>query len=259
MIAALPLCALLGAADAGAPPAPARTAEAILDDYARAIGGPQAWKRHKSVSMKRRLEVKGMQISGTEDRYATANGRWIVMTDLVGLGHFQQGFDGKNLWSEDPINGLRILEGAEAEEAKVDGTWDAELRLKDLYPEVKTVPPPSAPPPGHRYECVQLGGKLAKPAVACFDAQTHLRVFQKGVHATPQGDVPYTVTFSDWREVDGMKVPYSEDMVAGPMSFVDTLTELKFDQKRDPKLFALPKAGQAKKKASKPTAAKPAE
>src|SRR5205814_3172315 len=115
------------------------------------------------------------------------------------------------------------------EEAKVDATWNADLQLKRRYQTVRAVPPPEPAPAGRRYECVELVAKLAKPSIACFDAETHLRTYQKGAHASPLGDVPYKTVFSDWREVEGMKIPYSEEMVAGPVTLLAQVTELKFD------------------------------
>jgi hypothetical protein len=218
-----------------------RSPDAVLDDYVKALGGEEAWKRHKTAHMKRTLEVQGMQIAGTEERYATDADKTLSVTTIGGMGSFRQGSDGKVAWSQDPINGLRILEGAEAEEAKVDASWNADLRMKKLYPKIRAVAPPEPPPPGRRYECIELVPKLAKPAIACFDAETHLRAIQKGTHATPQGEVPYKVTFSDWRRVQGMTVPYGEEMIAGPMTLVAKVTELKLDEKLDPRLFALPR------------------
>jgi hypothetical protein len=234
-----------------------RPAEEILDDYVKALGGEAAWKRHKSVHMKRKLEVKGMQIAGVEERYATASDKSLSVTTLGGMGTFRQGSDGKVAWSEDPINGLRILAGSEAEEAKIDNSWNAEVQLKGLYQKVRAVPPPEAPPTGKKYECIELTPKLAKPAITCFDAETHLRVLQKGTHATPQGEVPYRVMLSDWRVVDGMNLPHSEEMTAGPMTLQTKVIELKFDEKLDPKLFLPPKA--ARGGAKRPPPAKTSE
>ena len=54
---------------------PLRPAQAILADYANAIGGLQAWKRLRSVHVKRTLTVVGQGASGPEERWATADGR----------------------------------------------------------------------------------------------------------------------------------------------------------------------------------------
>lgn len=230
---------------APAPTPPLRDVDAILDDYAKAIGGEDPWKRHKTVRSKRTLSVKGMQIRGEEERTATAAGKSLTVTTLPGMGTFRQGSDGRVVWSEDPINGLRILTGAEAEEARIEATWNADLQLKKMYKKVRTVPSPVPPPVGKRYDCVELTPKEGKPAITCFDAETHLRVLQKGTHPTPQGEVPYTVNVSDWKEVGGVKVPFVEEMTAGPVTIEAHIEEVKFDEKVPASLFAVPKAPHA--------------
>jgi zinc protease len=233
-------------------PVKLRSPDEVLADYVNAIGGEAAWKRHKSVHMKRRLEVKGMQLSGTEERWGAAGDKTLSVTTISGMGSFRQGSDGKVAWSEDPINGLRILEGPEAEEAKTEAAWNGELEMKKLFTKLRAVPPPDPPPAGHKYECLELVPKLAKPAVACFDAESHLRTIQKGSHASPQGEVPYKVTFSDWRQVGGMTLPYAEEMTAGPMTLLMQVTEVKLDEKLDAKVFALPKPVKAARAAAAP-------
>lgn len=232
--------ALLAASDAGAA-APLRPADTVLADYARAIGGAAAWNKHRTLHAKRDFEVKASGIHGTEERWATRDGKMLMLMTLPGVGEIRQGSNGKVQWSQDPINGLRILQGAEEEEARLDATWDADVRLRDMYQSARSVPPPTAPPAGKRWECVELTAKLAKPTTACFDAETHLRTYQQGTHASPQGDQPFKVTFAEWRGVDGVKLPWREEMTAGPVTLDANVTELKFDVKVDGKQFELPK------------------
>jgi hypothetical protein len=224
-----------------------RSPAEVLGDYVKAVGGPAAWKRHKNIHMKHKVEVKGMQIAGIEDRYATYGDKILSIMSLGAMGSFRQGCDGKVAWSEDPINGLRILEGAEAEEAKIEATWNSDLQVTKLYQKVRAVQPPEPAPAGKKYDCLELVPKLAKPVIACFDAETHLRTFQKGTHATAQGDVPFKEVFSDWRQVDGMTLPYADETTAGPVTIISQVTELKFDEKLDPKMFQLPKIAKPSK------------
>lgn len=237
---ALALVVLPLATVAAAPAPPGRAPDAILQDYAAALGGQKAWMRHRSVRIKRQVEVRGMQIQGTEERHATAAGKVLSVTTIPGMGTFRQGSTGRVRWAEDPINGLRVLAGPEDETARIDSTWSADFQLKKLYKEVRAAPPPAEAPAGAGYECLELIPRLARPAITCFDGKTHLRVLQKGVHATPQGDVPYTAQFRDWRAVDGVKVPFEEQMTAGPMTLEARILEIEFDAKVDPKLFEMP-------------------
>src|SRR4051794_32514682 len=99
------LCA--SATHAAAAPSPT----AILDAYAKAIGGTKAWAQHKNLRITRTLEAKGMQIRGTEERTAMPGGKMLSVTTIEGVGSMKQGADGKVRWTEDPINGLRVLQG----------------------------------------------------------------------------------------------------------------------------------------------------
>jgi hypothetical protein len=236
-------------------PAKLRAPEEILADYVRAIGGAEAMNKIKSVHLKRKLEVKGMQFSGTEERKATAAGQLRVDMEITDVTKARQGTDGKVQWSDDQIFGLRILTGAEEEEARIDATWNSELHLKELYQKLRSVPSPE-PTVGRTWECVEMTPKLGKPLTACFDADTHLRTMQKGIRATPQGETPVRSIFSDWRTVKGVKVPWVEELTMGPVTMVARVTELKFDEKFPPSVFALPKAAM-KAKPAKP--GKPAE
>jgi len=235
-------------------PAKLRSPEEILADYVQAVGGAEAMNKLKSVHLKRRLEVKGMQFTGTEERSATATGQMLTVMEITGVTKARQGTDGKVQWSEDQIFGLRVLTGAEEEEARIDSTWNADLHLKELYQKLRSVPPPEPPPAGKSWECVEMTPKLGKPLVACFDAETHLRTMQKGVRATPQGETPVKASFSDWRTVKGLKMPYTEELSMGPIVMVAKVTELKFDERFPAKLFELPKAARAAKPAAKPAA-----
>src|SRR5262245_50714690 len=124
------LLALAAAAAAAA--APARSADAILDDYARAVGGEAALKKHRTLHVRSAVEAKGMQIRGQEERWLTSSGKMLSVTSLAAIGDIRQGSNGKVRWSEDPINGLRILKGAEDEAARIDGAWNADVQMKKL-------------------------------------------------------------------------------------------------------------------------------
>ena len=232
------LAALLAAAPAETP---LRPAQAILADYANAIGGREAWKRLRSVHIKRALTVAGQGANGSEEHWATADGKNLSESTLHNVGTFRQGSDGRVAWSQDPVFGLRKLEGAEQEEARINGAWSAEPDLASLYLGVKSAPPPKDAEVGTGLECVELQKKLGKPSVLCFDAKTHLRALQIGVQPSPGGDIPYKLAFGDWRTVKGIKTWYLETMTAGPSTVEGRITSLVFDEKIPASRFKMPK------------------
>jgi hypothetical protein len=243
------LLALVFAVDAGpvappaAPIAPAalRDAKLVLADYAKAIGDEKAWKKHKTLRVKREVAVKAMHFTSHEETRVARGGKIFSTSEMPSMGTFRRGSDGRTAWSEDPIGGLRVLKDAEAEDIRIAATWNSEWRLGEVYGKALSVSPPVPPPTGQAWECVELRKAKGEPSVVCFDGKTHLRVLEKGVQASQGGQVPYVTRFSDWRAVDGVWVWHHEEVTVGPVTMEGRIIEIVFDEHFPATLFALPK------------------
>ena len=241
------LIALALALDGGVSPAaavspvPLRDAKLILADYANAIGEEKAWKKHRSLRVKREVSVKTMNFKSQEETRMVRGGKLFSTSSMPGMGTFRRGYDGHTAWAEDPIGGLRVLKGGEFDEVRIAATWNSEWRLDEVYAPVRAVSPPASAPTTEPLECVELGKAHGKPSVACFDARTHLRVWEKGVQASQGGEVPYVTRFSDWRPVDGVRVWHQEEVTVGPVTMAGRILEIVFDEPAPDHLFALPK------------------
>jgi hypothetical protein len=247
MLALLTVLPFVAAIDAGAPqvqvvaPTALRDAKLVLADYVKAIGDEKAWQKHKSVRIKRDVLVKNMNFKSQEETRMVRGGKLFSTSSMPGLGTFKRGYDGRTAWSEDPISGLRVLKGAEADEVRLAATWNSEWHLEAMYAPVRSVVAPSDAPKGRLLECVQFSKPAGQPSTACFDGQTHLRVWEKGVQASQGGPVPYATRFSDWREVDGVRVWHHEEVTVGPITMEGQIAEIVFDEPVPNKMFALPK------------------
>ncbi|HEX7507991.1 MAG TPA: hypothetical protein VF550_14530 [Polyangia bacterium] len=222
-------------------PAPLRDAKLVLADYAKAIGDEKAWKKHKTLRVKRQVSVKSMHFTSTEETRLARGGKIFSTSEMPSMGTFRRGSDGHTAWAEDPIGGLRVLSDAEAEDIRIAATWNSEWRLSEVYPKVFSVPAPISAPTGQAWECVELGKAKGEPSVVCFDSKNHLRVLEKGVQASQGGQVPYVTRFSDWRTVDGVLVWQQEDVTVGPVTMAGRIVEIAFDEHFPATLFSLPK------------------
>ena len=236
-----------GTAAAPAAPVPVRSASDILADSIKAVGAPDAWSGHKSVHMTMTMTFQAVGITGTAQRFATAGDKSLVVTEIPGVGLIREGSNGKVFWSQDPINGLRMLDGAEADQARIESVWNPELRVNELFAKVESKN--ETGPDGKVLECVVLTPKVAPPTTRCFDQISHLQVTEKGVRPTPQGDTPFSSTVSDWRTVGGLKMAYALETQAGPITFSAKVQSVVFDQAMDDKQFEPPQ----------PTAVTPAD
>ncbi len=243
------LFALVFALDAGAAtlptaevtPAPLRDATLVLADYAKAIGDEQAWKKHKTLRVKREISVQSMHFTSVEETRIARGGKIYSTSEMPNMGTFLRGSDGHTAWAKDPIGGLRVLKDAEAEDVRIAAAWNSEWRLAEVYGKALSVPPPVPVPAGQSWECVELSKAKGAPSVVCFDSKTHLRVLEKGVQASQGGQVPYITRFSDWRKVDGVLVWHREDVTVGPVTMVGRIVEIVFDEHFPMTLFSLPK------------------
>jgi hypothetical protein len=245
----------------------------IVRDMVKALGGAEALGRHKSLHTKMSITFQGLGITGTAEHYGATGDRALTVTDIPNLASTREGTDGKRAWSQDPINGLRLLEDLEAEQARIEAAWNAELRMKELFPtiEAKNEPGEGGAP---YLECLVLTPKAGAPMTECFDPRTHLMVRQRGSRSSPQGSTPFVARMRDWRAVGDIKMPFVTEMQVGPLSFMGTITSAELDVPVDPSLFAVPElsvtgsggaggspAGTSgkgdSKKVAKPPAAKP--
>src|SRR4051812_32524616 len=87
------------APDAGPSPPPAalRPAQAVLADFAKAIGGDAAAK-HKTLHLRRELNIAAMGMSGNEERWAAAGDKMLAVMTIAGIGTIKQGSTGSVHW-----------------------------------------------------------------------------------------------------------------------------------------------------------------
>ena len=173
--ASLVLIAVGCASPATAPqPATAATASspggrapaAILADAVAATGGVDGWKSHRSVHQKLLLTLKGMAMSGPVEHFQTSTDKSLTVTTLPAVGETRDGCNGSVLWAQDPVNGTRVLEGAEAEQARIEAAWNLEMEAPALFAKIETAPDAPAGPrvPGAHAQDRAAHARLLRPA-----------------------------------------------------------------------------------------------
>jgi hypothetical protein len=218
-----------------------RTPQAVFADAVKATGGVDAWNAHKTAHFKIETVFQGMGMGGTGERYATRNDKSLSVTEMTGLGTIREGTNGKVFWSQDPVQGMRMLEGAEAEQARIESSWNPELRAAELFQKLEVATEPG--PGGKPLECVIATPRQGAPIHNCYDPSTHLQVLQTGIRATPQGDVPFRAIMRDWREVGGIKIAFEAETQVGPLTLVVRIKSVTFDEVLDDRIFEPPAVG----------------
>jgi zinc protease len=225
------------AASVSAPTAPALTADQILENYIKAIGGRENWKKLTTRISTGTIDVPAMNLSGLVTVREKAPNRSIFTVNFNGAV-FQQGFDGTIGWSNDPQNGLREQTGEELAETKRDSDFYHPLDLKQMYSKI-TVAGTDKIDDRDAYVVEASSGDLGTDKIY-FDAQNGLVLRIVGQHHTLDGPATFTEDFSDFREVDGIKLPYTVRQESPSSTFTIKFTEIRHNEAIEDASFAKP-------------------
>jgi hypothetical protein len=190
--------------------------QAVLTKVKQATGGA-AWDRITSTHARVILETGGLKgtAESWEDVRTGRSANEFQLGPVSGGG----GFDGKRVWTQDSSKQVRLEEGGDAKEAAANDAyrsakgyfyperWPAELESQGERTEG-----------GRRFLVVRATPKSGRPYDIWIDAGTHLidHTVERGAIET------VTVFYSDYREVQGVRVPFAQRSTNG---------EEKYDQR----------------------------
>jgi photosynthetic reaction center cytochrome c subunit len=193
------------AADNKAGAAPALpTADQLFDRYLAASGGAEAVQKVNSRIEKGMLTASGGQHFPV-DVYGKAPDKRISVMHLAG-GDSITGFDGHSGWLSVPGRPPHIMNAEENFGARMDADLHFAVEVKSLYRKWVVAPGEKI---GGR-ETTQVVGRTEgqPPLKLYFDSQSGLLLRLIRYSETPLGRLPTQIDHSDYREADGVKVPY---------------------------------------------------
>ena len=205
--------------------------ESILDRYIQASGGAQRLSGLTSISAKGiSVSFGGFGGDGAVEIVARAPDKRstiILFKAATSRGDQIRAYDGRTGWVRTPLNvvGEFQLIGSD-----LDGAWvDAQLtfpgQIKGILTNLKSGPPTTItdlPAPtsqssvlqgsignqSHIVDVVQGTGPRGLLVTLYFDQQTGLLLRELRYGLSPIGRVPTQIDFADYRDVNGIKLPF---------------------------------------------------
>jgi zinc protease len=221
------------------PAAALPSADQILDKYIAAIGGEAAWHKLNSRLSKGTIEIPAMSLSGTVEVHDKAPGSSLAVVSLGGAT-FQRGCDGTTAWSDDPQNGLRTLSGAEAEDSKRQADFYHQINMRKYYSNWKvTGTEKIGDHDAYVVEATSLAGDVDK---MYFDTQSGLMLRAITTLHTAQGAAVIQSELSDYRDTDGIKLPFSVHQSSAQTEYTITFSEVHHNVDLSDGQFAKPAA-----------------
>ena len=216
----------------------APSAEDLVKEHIKAIGGLEAHKKIKTRQMKGVIEIAAQGITADMTIISKAPNKQRTEIDIPGMGKILEGYDGKVAWSQNPWTGLMDKTGGPLKQAQQQADFYRDVELLARYSGWTLKGKETID--GKSTDVLEGKTKEGTVDVMYVDDQTHLLVQLKAEAETEQGKMTVVSKLSDYRDVDGVKVPFSINVEAGPGGFKMTVKEIKHGLELDDKLFAKP-------------------
>ena len=210
--------------------------DAILDKYLQAVGGRDAVEKITSRVEKASLTTpNGQEVS--IDIYAKAPDKRISMMHMK-EGDSVTAFDGHQGWLSNPGRPVRPMSEQDNSVAKLDADLHFAADVKQLFANFHVFESEKI---GDREVYLVVASNEGKPPVRLyFDAQSGLLVRMIRYTESPLGRNPSQVDFADYRDADGVKIPFRWTLARPGQRFTIQVSAVKQNIPVEDSEFAMP-------------------
>jgi outer membrane lipoprotein-sorting protein len=224
-----------------------QTADEVIEKHLAAMGGREALGKLTSRKATGTMTVQTPNgpLSGPVELYSKApnKSRLLVVLDLTAMGMndkltLDQKFDGTTAWSLNTLQGDRQITGNQLDNMK-NGTFpNPFLNYKAAGTTVELLPNETLA--GKSLIVLKITPKAGSVSKLFLDPDTYLAIRSSGIVNTPDtGDVEQISEVSDYRTVDGLKVPFKTVQTAGPQTVTIVLEKVEHNVTIDDAMFSV--------------------
>lgn len=213
------------------------TPKEIMENYLKATGGREAYSKLTNRVTTSEMEMAAAGIRASIVITQAAPRQMISKVDIAGFGNQTSGTDGVDVW-EVATAGPRLVTGRERDIQLRQATFNSELQWETLYTNLKV------------NQIADVGGKPAYEmevttadgvtSTQWYDKETGLLVKTKGVIVSAMGEIPVESTVSDYREVDGIKIPFKTTQSFNGQEMTLTIKSVEHNTNLPADAFAMP-------------------
>jgi len=189
------------------------TADQVITNYVEAIGGAKNMEKVKSIVMKATTEQQGMTIN--LDFYQKNSDKFCMEVTGNGMLFQKQVYDGKAGLSSG-MQGSKAITGDDLEKLKYQSIIHPELQYEDLGFELELKGMEKI---GDKNTyAVAVTSPIGEKTMNYFDTETGFKVQSITTQDSPMGAMTITIKYDDYKEIEGVKYPFSMDQNMGPQN-----------------------------------------
>jgi len=207
----------------------------LLEKYLQAVGGAAAVNKVTSRVMKGEIQFGEKSIP--IDIYSKDPEERISFTHMP-EGDSVTAFNGHEGWLGMPGRPLREMHGSDLDGAAIDADLHLPAHLKPMFSELRARGTEKI---GDREAYVVVGQREGKPPIQLFfDEQSGLLMRLVRFGETALGQLPTQIDYADYRDADGVKIPYRWTLARPSGRFTIQVTEVKENVPVDDAKFVKP-------------------
>jgi hypothetical protein len=231
-------------------------AETVLDRSIEVTGGKAAFEKRHNEVMHGSMEFSGRGVKGTMTVYQAEPDKNLAVIEIEGIGKIESGSNGEVAWENSALQGPRIKQGDEKAGSLRDGTFNAALNWRRLYPKAETAGVETVD--GHECYKVVLTPKEGKPTAEFFDKKSGFLIKTAVTRNTPMGEISAEVMADDYRKEGDILVPHKMINRAAGQEFLILVDKVDVNVELPKDRFDLPPEIQALLKKAPTNAFRPA-
>jgi photosynthetic reaction center cytochrome c subunit len=210
------------------------SAEQILNKYLAAVGGAEALVKIKTRVQKGTIDAFG-QIYPIEIISEAPDKRLSLSHPPTGTS--VTAFNGEAGWLSMP-GGFHLMSASEGEAARIDAELRFPARLRELYKDFRVRPGETI---AGRPTYLVIAKAQGRPTLHLyFDQENGLLLRLMRFAETPLGRNPTQIDYGDYRETDGLRIPYRWTLIRPGGAFTIHVSSVQQNVPVDEKLFVMP-------------------
>ena len=216
---------------AGAAP----TVDDVIQKYVTAMGGTDAIRKITS-----RVETGAILVAGTQtpiEVLTKAPNKRVTISHAAN-GDNYTAFDGTAGWMGNTGRPARQMSPTESLASSLDAEFAIAIRLKEIFPQIRRARPEQIG--GVMCESLIGTGPGRLPVRLYFDQNSGLLIRLVRYAETPVGRNPTQIDYADYRDADGVKIPFRWTLSRLNGRFTIQIAEAKSNVPLDDAKFAKP-------------------
>lgn len=218
--------------------AQAPSGEAVIEKHIEAAGGRARHEQIRTAVLTGTVELVGRGVKGTFRSYRATPSSMFTVSDLPGIGVFEEGANGEIAWARSSVGPPRLKDGEEKIIALRDAAFNIDLRWRDYFGTAQSAGTEMMN--GQPCHSVLLTPKTGTPVVRCYSAKTGLLMSGRMSFKTAQGEIVFASLLSDYRPVAGVQTPHRLEQKIPGQDILVLLESVTYNAQIPPDRFQIP-------------------